>query len=124
MSEKVIRSYRDLLVWQKAIGLVRDVYVLTREFPDSEKFGLASQLQRAAVSVPSNIAEGQARQHTKEFKQLLYVARGSLAEVDTQLTIAVELGFTDRDAEEPIREKLDEVRRMINGLAAKLPSSR
>jgi len=68
MSEKVIRSYRDLLVWQKAIGLVRDVYVLTREFPDSEKFGLASQLQRAVVSVPSNIAEGQARQHTKEFK--------------------------------------------------------
>ena len=124
MSERAIRSYRGLLVWQKAIGLIKDVYVLTRGFPDLEKFGLAGQLQRAAVSVPSNIAEGQVRQHTKEFKQFLYVARGSLAEVDTQLTIAVELGFADRDAEGPIREKLDEVRRMINGLAAKLPRSR
>lgn len=124
MPEKAIRSYRDLLVWQKALGLVKDVYVLTRGFPDSEKFGLANQLRRAVVSVPSNIAEGQARQHTKELKQFLYVARGSLAEVDTQLTIAAELGFTDREAQGSIREKLDEVRRMINGLAAKLPRSR
>ena len=124
MSKGAIRSYRDLLVWQKAIELVKDVYVLTREFPDSEKFGLTNQLRRAVVSVPSNIAEGQARQHTKEFKQLLYVARGSLAEVDTQLTIAAELGFADGGAETRVRERLDEVRRMLNGLAAKLPRSR
>jgi four helix bundle protein len=97
MSETV-SSFRDLRVWQAGLGLAERVYAVTRAFPRSETYGLASQLQRAAVSVPSNIAEGHARQHTKEYLQHLSVALGSLAEIETQLEIAVRLGYLTRDA--------------------------
>ena len=87
------RDYKDLLVWQKGIALAKEVYTVTRTFPPEEKFGLISQMRRAAVSVPSNIAEGQARNTRGEFIQFLSNAEGSLAELDTQTRISLELGF-------------------------------
>ena len=91
--EKRISSYKDLLVWQKGIALVKQIYSLTQTFPPEERYGLASQMRRAAVSVPSNIAEGQARHTTREFIQFVSHAEGSVAELDTQLIIAIELGY-------------------------------
>ncbi|MBI5934372.1 MAG: four helix bundle protein [Chloroflexi bacterium] len=99
---ETVRSYRELKVWQKGIELVKLVYGLTQGFPKSEIYGLASQMQRAAVSVPSNIAEGQGRQHTGEFRQFLYIALGSAAELDTQLIVAVELGYATAEIAQPI----------------------
>ena len=92
---ETVTSYRDLVVWQKSMRLVADVYRLTPTFPDSERFGLTSQLQRAAVSIPSNIAEGQGRLATKEFRQFLGIARGSLKELETQLLISIDLGYAE-----------------------------
>src|SRR5271157_3432045 len=91
--EGEINSYRDLLIWQKGMALVKQVYSMTRAFPDDERFGLVIQMRRAAVSVPSNIAEGQARQGRREFVQFLSHAEGSLAELDTQLKLADDLGY-------------------------------
>jgi four helix bundle protein len=88
-----INSYRDLLVWQKGMALAKQVYSLTRSFPFDERFGLVAQMRRAAVSVPSNIAEGQARHGKKEFVHFLSHSEGSLAELDTQLALAMELGY-------------------------------
>src|SRR5881409_967472 len=85
-----LKSYKDLFVWQKSMALVKDIYRLTRIFPQDERFGLLSQLRRAAVSVPSNIAEGQPRHTSGEFVQFVSHAEGSLAELETQLLIAVE----------------------------------
>ncbi len=87
-----IQDYRDLRGWQAGMDLVEQVYRLTNAFPDRENYGLAAQVQRAAVSIPSNIAEGHAREHTGEYLQHLSIARGSLAEVQTQLEIASRLG--------------------------------
>lgn len=110
------RFYRDLIVWQRAIELVTDIYRQTTRFPDHERFGLTSQLRRAAVSVPSNIAEGQGRLTRGEFRQFLGQARGSLLEIDTQITIAHELGYL-RDHEcECLLNRTGEVGRMLNGL--------
>jgi four helix bundle protein len=86
------RSYKDLEVWQLSLKFVKDIYQVTSDFPSSEKFGLAQQIRRAAVSIPSNIAEGQFRNSSKEFKQFLSVALGSAAELETQLIIAGEIG--------------------------------
>ncbi|MGA2985843.1 MAG: four helix bundle protein [Terriglobia bacterium] len=91
--EGEINSYRDLLVWQKGMALAKQIYLMTRAFPDDERFGLITQMRRAAVSVPSNIAEGQARQGRNEFVQFLSYAEGSLAELDTQLKLADDLGY-------------------------------
>ncbi|MGB2639026.1 MAG: four helix bundle protein, partial [Candidatus Acidiferrum sp.] len=85
------KHYKDLLVWQKGMHLAKLVYKLTTRFPSEERYGLTSQMRRAAVSVPSNIAEGQARRGTNEFLQFLSIAEGSLAELDTQLSLSVEL---------------------------------
>jgi len=87
------QSYRELIVWQKAMGFVMEVYAATKSFPRDELYGLATQLRRAAVSVPSNIAEGQARYSPREFHQFLSHARGSLVEIETQLMIAQNLGY-------------------------------
>lgn len=91
------RSYRDLVVWQKSIELVVAAYKLTATFPEHERFGLTSQLHRAAVSVPANIAEGHARMHRNEYVHHLSIARGSLAELETHITIAVRLGYATRE---------------------------
>jgi four helix bundle protein len=114
------RGYKDLLVWQKAMLAVRGVYTLTSQFPVDEKFGLVSQMRRAAVSVPSNIAEGQARHSTGEFIQFLSHAEGSVAELDTQLNIAIDLAYCSASEAEPLFGLLLELRKMLNGLRRKL----
>lgn len=90
-------DHKDLEVWKKGMDVVEAVYVLTKTFPDEEKFGLISQMRRAAVSVPSNIAEGAARKNDKEFIQFLYIALGSLAELETQYLIAIRLKYCDEN---------------------------
>lgn len=112
----VVVSYRDLVVWQKAMELVSAVYKLTRTFPDSERFGLASQIQRAAVSIPSNIAEGQGRLATKEFRQFLGIARGSLKELETQLLISIDLTYAGAEDVADCLGLTDEIGRMLNAL--------
>ena len=109
-------SYRDLVVWQKALQFVTEIYQVTGSFPDNERFGLVSQLRRAAVSIPSNIAEGQGRLTEGEFRQFLGHARGSLLEVETQLLIAHELGFLSSVRFSAIEERSKEVGRLLNGL--------
>jgi four helix bundle protein len=113
------QSYKDLVVWQKGIALAKIVYRLTQNLPPEEKFGLVAQMRRSAVSIPSNIAEGQAR-HTTEFIQFISHAEGSVAELDTQLILSVELEFCDRSSATPAFELVDEPRRMLNVLRRKL----
>jgi four helix bundle protein len=110
------QSYRDLLVWQKGMSLAKEIYKLTTYFPPEEKFGLISQMRRAAVSIPSNIAEGQARHTTGEFVLFISHAEGSLAELDTQLVLAVELGFLKTVQAAPCASSIEELRRILNGL--------
>ncbi len=114
------RNYRDLEVWQKAMDLVVECYQMTKKFPKSEIYGLTSQLQRAAISVPANIAEGRERQYTKEFLQHLSIAYGSLAELETHLQIAERLNYIDRDQLKQRLEETAEIGRMINGLRRSL----
>ncbi|HXU35418.1 MAG TPA: four helix bundle protein [Blastocatellia bacterium] len=116
-----IKSYRDLIVWQKAMDLVEEVYKKTKGFPREELYGLTSQLRRAVVSVPSNIAEGQGRSSTKEFLHHLSIAYGSLCEVGTQILIAHRLGFLETGDVEVLDGSCSEVGRLINGLSNRLP---
>jgi len=87
------KPHKNLEVWKLSVDFVKDIYTLTTNFPDEEKFGIISQLRRAVVSIPTNIAEGAARSTKKEFRNFLYIASGSLSEIDTLLTISKELGF-------------------------------
>lgn len=115
-------SYKDLVVSQKSIALVKLTYRLTATFPSEEKFGLTSQMRRAAVSVPSNIAEGQARRTTGDYVRFVSNAEGSLAELDTQVIISVELGYCNREELVPCFELITEVRKMLNALRRSLMS--
>jgi four helix bundle protein len=117
-------SYRELEVWQRAMDLVVTCYDLTKAFPPSELYGLTGQLQRAAVSVPANIAEGQARQHAKVFLQHLAIASGSLAELETHILIAERLGYVRRPLVQGTLERTDQIGRMITGLRKFLKSKR
>ena len=121
-----IKDYKDLIVWQKGIALAKSIYLATvnAKFPSDEKFGLVSQMRRAAVSVSSNIAEGQARNSAKDFARFLYISKGSLAELDTQAIIACELGFITKDKFDEINIKIDELQRMIYSLINKLGHSK
>jgi len=110
------RGYRDWLVWRKGIDLVKEIYRMTKPFPADERFGLISQMRRAAVSVPSNIAEGQARRTTGEFVQFLSQAEGSIAELDTLLILAEELGYAKATQVASAAELVSELRRMFNAL--------
>jgi four helix bundle protein len=112
----VVRSHRDLVAWQKSMDLVFQVYQSTRTFPKEETYGLVSQLRRAAVSVPSNIAEGHARQSTGEFKQFLGHALGSLMEIDTQILIAQRLGYLDPKLSTDLCGRTVEVGKLLSGL--------
>ncbi len=118
------QSYRDLVVWQKSIELAKQLYRLTATFPNEEKFGLVSQIRRAAVSVSSNIAEGQARNTTGEFIQFISHAEGSAAELDTQLYLSVELGLAKPNDAAPSLALIDEIRRMLNSLRRRLQGDR
>jgi four helix bundle protein len=116
----VAKHYKELVVWQRAMDLVTEVYRATATFPDHEKFGLAAQLHRAAVSVPSNIAEGQGRLTPGEFKQFLGNARGSLFEVETQVMIAGNLGLIAERKRQNLHQLIDDVGRLLNGLIRSL----
>jgi four helix bundle protein len=120
VKERVIRSYRDLVVWQKAMELVAEIYRLTRAFPADEMFGLVSQLRRAAVSIPSNIAEGYGRTSTGEYKQFLGHARGSLWEVETQILIAPKLKYLGDEEADGLLKLATETGRILQGLIASL----
>ncbi len=111
-----IESYRDLDAWQLAMEIVVEVYRATRVFPAEEKFGLIAQVRRAAVSIPSNIAEGRGRLGAGEFRRFVSIARGSAAEVETQIAIAVALDFTDAADITPLSAKLDRLSKMLFGL--------
>ncbi|MDP2158364.1 MAG: four helix bundle protein [Nitrospirota bacterium] len=118
-----IRSFRDLEIWVKGIALVKTIYDLTRHFPKNELFGLTSQIQRAAVSIPSNIAEGHTRGHRAEFRQFLFVALGSLAELETQIIIASELCYLDSNIKAQIIEEMEVLGKQIRTLISKLTPS-
>lgn len=111
-----LKSYRDLEVWKKGMDAVAEVYGLTRGFPAEERFGLAAQMRSAAVSIPANIAEGYGRAHRKEYLQHLYIARGSLMELETHLAIAVRLEFISREKAMPGWRLLQEVGKMLGRL--------
>src|SRR5262249_36463835 len=118
------QSYKDRVVWQKGIALAKIIYRLTQNLPPEEKFGLVAQMRRAAVSIPSNVAEGQARHTTGEFIQGVSHAEGSTAELDTQLFIALQLGFCTESSADPSVGPVAEVRRMLNALRRKLDERR
>lgn len=111
-----VKTYKDLIAWQKSIVLVTEIYSLTRTFPADEKFGLTSQLNRAAVSVPSNIAEGWGRETSKNFLQFLRNSRGSIMEIQTQLIIAKNLKFVDEHNYQKLADKSEEVGKILQGL--------
>jgi four helix bundle protein len=121
---KEIRDYKDLVVWQKGMLLAKQVYQLTQSFPSEENFGLVSQMRRAAVSVPSNIAEGQARNTTGEFVQFVSHAEGWLAELDTQIRLSIELGFCRELAVKAIQELIVEEPKMLKSLRRSLRGER
>jgi len=111
------KNYRDLEVWKKAIQLVKKVYLLSQKYPKEEIYGLTSQLRRAAVSIPSNIAEGQARQSANEFKRFLNISKGSTAELDTQMVISKELDFITEEELDDIYTDIVEIFKMLEGLS-------
>lgn len=111
-----VRSYRDLIVWQKAMDLATDVYRVTEAFPSREQFGLTNQMRRASVSIPSNIAEGQGRGTTKDYVHFLHIARGSLQELETQMLLAQRLKFTSESEVQNLLVLCDEVSRLVSGL--------
>jgi four helix bundle protein len=117
------KAHKKLVLWHKAVHLVVSVYEVTRRFPASERFGLAAQMQRAAVSIPSNVAEGAARKGRKEYLQFVYTARGSLSELDTQVEIAGLLGYLKSDESGKLQAEMDEVSRLLNGVIAYLSRS-
>lgn len=112
-----IDSYRKLIVWQKSYQLVKDVYLLTKSFPRDEQFGLVSQMRRCSISIPSNIAEGQQRNNAKEYKQFLGIARGSAAELSTQLLLVKDLYKNDVAS---LLEEIEGVQKMLYALIQKL----
>ena len=116
----MVSSYRDLMVWQRAMELVEVVYRLTGRLPATETYGLASQLQRAAVSLPSNIAEGHARESTREYLRYLLIVRGSLAELETQLLLCERLRLLSADDISPALAISDEIGKMLRGLQRSL----
>lgn len=115
-----IKSYRDLDVWRRAIELVAAIYRLTQDFPAEEKFGLVSQMRRAAVSIPSNIAEGYARRERREYARFVSIAFGSGAELETQVYIAKQLRFAPEVSFEMVDDLLRDVQKMLNSLVLAL----
>ena len=115
-----IESYKDLLVWQKSMLLVKEVYALVKLLPKEEQFALSDQMRRAVVSIPSNIAEGYGRNSTNDYVRFLNIARGSIYELDTQLNVCVMLGYITEEQSKNAIELSQEVGKMINALAGKL----
>jgi four helix bundle protein len=111
-----MKTHKDLKVWQESIELVTIIYDKTKSFPKDELFSLTSQIRRCAISIPSNIAEGAARDSNKEYIRFLYIAQGSISELDTQLLIASNLTFVSKEDHLLLTEKLYEIRKMLSGL--------
>ena len=118
--EKEIKSFRDLIIWQRGISLVKDVYEETRNFPKEELYGITTQIRRSAISIPSNISEGHIRQHRAEFRQFLNIALGSLAELETQIIIARELNYLSIEKSENLIDQMSSLGKMMRGLMKKL----
>ncbi|MFT4154844.1 four helix bundle protein [Parafilimonas sp.] len=117
-----MKPHKTLEAWKQSFELVKDVYRITNVFPAEEKFGLVSQLRKAAVSVPTNIAEGAARKSKKEFIQFLYISEGSLSEIDTLLELSVALNFLSADLSASLFNSLENISKLIIGLIKKLES--
>lgn len=113
-------NHRDLTIWQKGIALVKKIYELTSQFPQSEQFGLISQMRRSAVSIPSNIAEGCGRNSHKELIQFLYITLGSASELETQIIISVELGFLSKENGDSVQNIISEIIKMASSLIKSL----
>jgi four helix bundle protein len=122
MENRKVESFKDLFVWQKGIELVNEIYKLTKLFPKEELYCLTSQIRRAAISVPSNIAEGWGRGTTKNYIQFLEIARGSLYETNTLIIISYNQDYVNKEICDKIEDKINEIGRMLNTLIAKLES--
>jgi len=118
-----VQKFEDLIVWQKAMDLVIEIYKLVKLLPNDEIYALSDQMKRAAVSVPSNIAEGQERSTAKDFIRFLYIAKGSKGELETLLSICVRLNFLTQSQIAPVQSLLSEIGKMLNALIYKLDSS-
>ena len=118
-----IKTYRDLIVWQKAMQLVSNIYFETKEFPKDEQFGITSQLRRCSISIPSNIAEGYGRFSTKDYLRFLKVARGSLFEFQTQIEICKNLSYLSPDQFKKLNEQSREIERMLSALIKSIAQS-
>ena len=115
-----IRSYKDLNIWNKGITIVEEIYTITKKFPEEERYSLVLQMRKAAVSIPSNIAEGFARQHDKEYKYFLYIALGSCSELITQLIISFKLKYIESEKQISMENDLDYLSKMIMSLIKKI----
>ena len=115
-----IRSFKDLQIWKRSLKLVEDIYTATKSFPKEEMYALTSQLRRSAVSIPSNISEGFARLHNKEYRQFLYMSLGSCAELSTQLIIASRLKYIEKAKADKLLDTIEEISKMTMGLIKKL----
>jgi len=115
-------THKDLNVWNEAIELVTDIYKMTRSFPKDEQYGLISQIRRAAVSIPSNIAEGSARSSRKEFIQFLNISMGSAVELETQVIISKNLGYITEELFQKISDKVNKISKMVQGLIKSIKS--
>jgi four helix bundle protein len=111
-----MKTHKDLDVWKKGIAFVTQIYQITKSFPKEELYGLTSQIRRCAVSIPSNIAEGAARNSKNEFKQFLYISLSSCAELNTQLTISLNLKYITQDVYNKLLNELDTISKMLQGL--------
>jgi four helix bundle protein len=116
----MITSHKDLFVWQRSMDLVETVYRLTAGFPSSEQWGLISQMRRAVISIPSNIAEGYGRQATGEYRHHVSIARGSLLELETQVLLALRLNYLETTSAETVLSEIEEISRMLATLVSKL----
>jgi four helix bundle protein len=120
MENKKIESYKDLIVWQKGIELVNELYTVTKGFPKEEMFGLTNQIRRAAVSVPANIAEGWGRNSTKNYIQFIRISIGSLYEIETQLMISNNQSYITNQQKSALSARIDELGKMLNTLLKRL----
>ena len=116
----VVKSYKDLIIWQRSMDMVEFIYHITEHFPAKENFGLISQMRRAAVSVPSNIAEGYGRQSSGSYAQFLLIARGSLFELETQLEVSIRLNYLQKPDSEKLLAEIVEISKMISSLISKI----
>ena len=119
-----MKNYRELIVWQKAMDLTEEVYKIVRLLPKEELYGLTAQIKRASVSVPSNIAEGYSRNTTKEYVRFLYIARGSLSEIETQLLLCIRLKFLSNEQISSALSLIPEIGKMLNAIISKLNPKR